>query len=260
MAEPDAYVTAEYIRKAAELTRKVKRRTYELMHISPGATVLDIGCGPAIDTVALAKLVGPHGSVTGVDNDNEMLDQADAYAREQGVERIVRHVRGDIAGLPFDDAVFDACRAERLLQVLPDSYQPHAVLSEVIRVVKKQGWVVIADTDWATASIDFSDPWIERRLVTFFADTMRPNGYAGRQLHGLIKRSGLANVVVEPFPLIQTHLSQTPFGSWIQHEALKARIASAGEIRSWKEELEKRDKNGDFFSCVTMIVAAGQKR
>jgi ubiquinone/menaquinone biosynthesis C-methylase UbiE len=260
MAESDAYVTAEYIRKAAELTRTVKQRTYELMHISPGATVLDIGCGPAIDTVALAKLVGPHGSVTGVDNDDEMLDQADAYAKELGLEMIVRHVRGDIAGLPFDDAVFDACRAERLLQVLPASYQPHAVLSEMIRVVKKRGWVVIADTDWATASIDFSDPRLERRLLTFFADAMRPNGYAGRQLHGLIKRSGLANIFVEPFPLLQTHLSQTPFGPWIQHEALKARVASAGEIRSWKEELEKRDKEGEFFSCLTMIVTAGQKQ
>ncbi len=260
MAGSDPYVTAEYLRKAAELTRKVKQRTYELMHITPGANVLDVGCGPAIDTVSLARLVGPEGTVTGVDNDDEMLEQADAYAKEQGVERIVRNVRGDIAGLPFDDAVFDACRAERLLQVLPDSYQTHTVLSEMIRVVKKRGWVVMADTDWASASVDFCDPWLERRLLTFFADAMRPNGYAGRQLLCLMKRSGLANIVVEPFPILQTQLSQTPFGPWIQHEALKARIASADEVRRWKEELERRDRSGEFFSCVTMIVAAGQKK
>jgi len=259
MTTPDPRVTAEYLKKAAELTRQVKQRTYDLMHILPGAHLLDVGCGPGIDTIPLAKLVGGDGSVVGIDSDREMLAQADAAARENGVQQNVQHRHGDVSGMPFEDGLFDACRAERLLQVLPDNYDPKAVLAEMIRVVKRSGRVVIADSDWATASVDFSDPMLERRLLTFFADEVRPNGYAGRQLYGLVRRSGLSDVTCEVIPIVQTQLSQTPFGNWLREEALKAGIASEDELNTWRDELEKRSEKNEFFCSVNMVVAAGKK-
>jgi ubiquinone/menaquinone biosynthesis C-methylase UbiE len=259
MTTSDPRVTAEYLKKAAELTRQVKQRSYDLMHILTGAHLLDVGCGPGIDTVSLARLAGGDGSVVGVDSDRDMLARADAAARENGVQQNVQHRYGDVSGLPFEDGMFDACRAERLLQVLPDSYNPQAVLAEMIRVVKRSGRVVIADSDWATASVDFSDPVLERRLLTFFADKIRPNGYAGRQLYGLFRRSGLSDLTCEVIPIVQTQLSQTPFGDWLQEEALKAGIASVSELRAWRDELDKRSEKNEFFGCVNMVVAAGKK-
>jgi ubiquinone/menaquinone biosynthesis C-methylase UbiE len=46
------------------------------MEINEGNTVLDAGCGPGIDTVQLATLVG-NGQVVGIDYDSEMIAEAD---------------------------------------------------------------------------------------------------------------------------------------------------------------------------------------
>ena len=259
MTNKDERVTADYLRKAAEMTRRIKERSYELMRIAPGSSVLDIGCGPAIDTIPLALLVGDSGRVIGIDNDRDMLAKADAAAAEQSLSRIIRHEYADAVQMPFDEGIFDAARAERLLQVLPKTCDPAAVLADMVRVTRKQGWVVMADTDWATASVDFSDPKLERKLITFFGASVRPNGYAGRRLAVLFKQSGLANITIEAFPLVQTKLTDTPFGNWLQEEALKAGVATKEEVRAWRDELEAREEKGEFFSIVTMLVAAGQK-
>ena len=77
------------------------------------------------------------------------------------------------------DATFDACRAERLFQVLPRVVDPQQVCTEITRVLKPGGWLVALDADWGTWSMDSGEVELERRLARFFADHLRPNGYAG---------------------------------------------------------------------------------
>lgn len=235
------YVSADYLRKAAELGQRVKQRSYELMAVTTGSRVLDVGCGPGIDTVALGERVGPGGSVVGIDIDEEMLQQA------------------DVCELPFGDGLFDACHAERLFQVLPSSYAPCQVFSEMLRVVRQGGHVVVADTDWATASVDYSNAELERRLMSFFATRLRPNGYAGRQLYALYKQQQLHEIQVELFPLVQSDLGQSPLGDWLSSEALAAGIASETELDHWRAELMERDADGQFYWSVNIVVVAGVK-
>lgn len=259
MAKSAGYVSADYLRKAAEQMRQLKKRTYELMNIRAGARVLDVGCGPGMDTVSLAGLVGETGKVIGVDIDSDMLKDADAFAQQEGVSDIVEHMTADVGALNFPDNSFDAVRAERLFQVLPSVVEPEEVMAQLVRVTKPGGSIVLLDADWGSFSVDYSNAELERRLMAFFASNLRPNGYAGRQLFGWCQRAGLQEISIENFAHIQTDYEQMPVGAWLQGEALTAGIANPLEIDAWASELQSRNDSGQFFASVNMFLVSGRK-
>ena len=55
-----------------ESVAQLKQITYQRMDIRPGHHVLDVGCGPATDTIPLAALVSASGKTVGVDYDAHM--------------------------------------------------------------------------------------------------------------------------------------------------------------------------------------------
>src|SRR4051812_28551049 len=108
MTQPKGYVNTEYLQVVGEVVKHLKQRSYTLMQIQPGQKVLDVGCGPASDTIELAKLVGQTGQVCGVDYDQAMLDEADQRAEAAGVSRWVKHQWAAAHSLAFDSSYFDA--------------------------------------------------------------------------------------------------------------------------------------------------------
>jgi hypothetical protein len=77
---------------------------------TPGAAVLEVGCGPGHLSLRLAR---EHGlEVTGLDLDPAMIERARANAERawRGAERSPGFVLGDVASLPFADDSFDRRR------------------------------------------------------------------------------------------------------------------------------------------------------
>ena len=74
------------------------------------ARVLDIGCGPGQQTLALAKALDTH--VTAVDYFQEFLDQLEASAEAGGMTHQVTALQGDMNLLPFEPGDFDLIWAE----------------------------------------------------------------------------------------------------------------------------------------------------
>ena len=105
-----------------------------LPHLSPGMTLLDLGCGPCTITVGLAEAVAP-GTAVGVDLDPTLPEGATG----------VTVVAADAHRLPFPDASFDAIYASALLQHVPE---PLAVLREARRVAPPGAVIGVVDTDW----------------------------------------------------------------------------------------------------------------
>src|SRR4051812_30645742 len=110
------YVDTEYLRIMAELLEEPKRQTYRQMHIEKGYKLLDVGCGPGTDSIALAELVGSTGEVVGVDFDPAMVADADRRAEKAGVSGWVHHKEADASAMPFAAGAFNSCRSERLFQ------------------------------------------------------------------------------------------------------------------------------------------------
>jgi ubiquinone/menaquinone biosynthesis C-methylase UbiE len=258
MSVDNGYVTAEYLKKAAQRVRALKELSYKHMAIATGATVLDAGCGPGVDTVPLAERVGEHGRVIGIDSDEAMLTEAKTAAGASPWDKNIEHRCGSVLELPLGGDSVDASRAERLLQVLPPEAEP-MVMGELIRVTRPGGRIVLVDADWSSASVDFSGARLERRLMEFFTLRMRPNGLAGRRLYSLCRDGLLEEIRVDVVPVVQYRLDDTPFGQWLITTATSHGVMSTAEARLWEDELQRREQQQRFLACVNMVVVSGRK-
>ena len=253
------YVDAAYLDTVQSLLSELKRRTYEHMRVQPGHAVLDAGCGPGTDTVVLARLVNPSGRVVGVDHDADMIAEAERRASEAGVAAWVTHVQADVTALPCPDACFDACRSERLFEHLRD---PAMALSELARVTKPGGWIVVLDSDWGSFSMDTPEIDAERRLLRFFTEQVVDNGYSGRQLYRLFKQQGLADVTAQvcgvPFTDYALARLVTLMDS-CERDALASGVISAEELEKMHAWWEQADADGLFFASMSMILVSGRR-
>ena len=257
--ENPGYVDTNYLQMAEKFTRHVKQRSYELMQVQKGHNVLDVGCGPATDTISLAQLVGSEGQVFGVDYDEEMIIEANHKAAEAGVAEWTRHKQANATALPFEDGYIDSCRSERLFQHLVN---PEQVLSEMIRVTQSGGWLVVVDIDLATLSTDTPETEIERRLIRFLAEETVNNGYSGRQLNRLFKQQGLLDLTIELFGIPITSYAiarQSQRLDSTEALALEAGIITPDELERWRTSLEQADSKGEFFCSVNLVMVAGRK-
>lgn len=110
------------------------------MTVKENSTALDVCCGTADWTIALAEAVGPKGHVTGLDFSESMLEagkpKVDAYEN-------VELIHGNAMELPFEDNSFDYVTIGFGLRNVPN-YE--TVLKEMYRVVKPGGMVACLDT------------------------------------------------------------------------------------------------------------------
>ena len=255
-------ISIEYLRNSANQMMQLKELSYQLLDLSEPKKIVDIGCGPGIDTVAMAKLSHEESHIIGVDFDQAMIDTANEYAKQEMVDSKVRHIKASAIELPFSEENFDAVRAERLFQVIPSTIASSQVIfNELYRVLSLNGIMVLADTDWATVSINFSDIEIERRFVRFFCDVCRPNGYAGRQFLELMNKAGMIDIEVFVVPIIMRQFnSQFPLADWLVRELKSHNKATDTEIDNWMTELTEKSEKGEFLAVANMNIVKGVKK
>jgi len=109
--------------------------------IHEGEAILDIGCGAGVDSIIAARLVGPSGSVTGIDLVPEMLARASENARLAGVDNVTFQ-ESSAEQLPFPDNSFDKVISNGVFNLVVDKVK---ALSEVFRVLKPGGRFLLAD-------------------------------------------------------------------------------------------------------------------
>ena len=109
--------------------------------LQPGEDVLDVGSGAGMDSLVAAQMVGPSGSVTGIDMTPEMVAKARGSVAEMGLNNIT-FVEGSAEHLPFEDASFDVVISNGVIDLIPDK---DAVFSEITRVLRPSGRIQLAD-------------------------------------------------------------------------------------------------------------------
>ena len=148
--------TERLIRQAG-LFNVTTRRLFEAAGLRPGMTVLDVGSGAGDVALLVAELVGPTGTVVGVDVNPTVLVTARERAAARGLAR-VRFLEGDVrtTALPDD---FDAVVGRSILMYVGDPVE--AVRAAASRV-RPGGIVAFQDADftlpYARAAAGFLPP------------------------------------------------------------------------------------------------------
>ena len=110
------------------------------LNVPRGASVIDVCCGTADWTIALAEAAGETGHVVGLDFSQNMLNV--------GIEKTqhlpqVKLIQGNAMSLPYPDNSFDFATIGFGLRNVPDYRQ---VLSEMHRVLKPGGIIACLET------------------------------------------------------------------------------------------------------------------
>ena len=110
------------------------------MNVREGAHVLDVCCGTADWTIALAEATGTEGLVTGLDFSAGMLEAGRLKTEEYPN---ITLIQGNAMELPFPDNSFDYVTIGFGLRNVPDYL---TVLKEMNRVVKPGGMITCLET------------------------------------------------------------------------------------------------------------------
>lgn len=249
-AHPEAYVHF-LLRNRASGVRMRQQLSYDLLGAREGMRLLDVGCGIGDDVRALAALVGASGRVVGPDNSETML----AKARELSAQASPagEFVLGDLLALPFDDATFDGCGAER---VLIHSADPARALAEMARVSRPGGVVVVTEPDMEALTFHASQHELVRRLALWHCERVR-NGRIGRYLPELFAQAGLTAIQSLPTVAHSARLSNYPI--ILAHRAALHGVLSAEEAERLIAEWRSRDAAGTFLEYGVFFTVAGKR-
>ncbi len=231
------------------------RRYLELLDPWPGSRILHLGCGDGRLTLRLAGAVGGYGRVVGVDTEAEALGLARSQLGDFHLARVVNYVRFDGRNLPFKAGAFQAALVTEALASAPD---PASLVGEVRRVVARGRRLVFIQTDWETAIYNTPDPELSRRVLTALREA-RPGTTLGRQLFGLARRAGLADMWTDVYVLYNTEFREPLYGHFLATKLIKEELVDGGRLPAsdygaWLEALQRAAEAGEYFFSVNRYI------
>src|ERR1700693_3236850 len=114
---------------------------FSLGAMMPGEHVVDVGCGAGIDSIIAARMVGPSGSVIGLDMTPAMVEKARAGAKEAELPNLDFR-QGLAESLPVAGSWAGVVIPNGVVNLFPDKL---AGLREMARVLKPGGRLQIGD-------------------------------------------------------------------------------------------------------------------
>jgi ubiquinone/menaquinone biosynthesis C-methylase UbiE len=225
---------------------QLRARSYELLRLPAGATVVDAGCGTGR---AVSELAGHAARAIGVDLDPAML--AAARSRFPGID--VR--AADVADLPLGDATVHGYRADKVYHVLPD---PNGALAEARRVLVPGGRIVLVGQDWDAVVIDSDQPELTRRIVHARADTI-PHPRIARAYRNLLLDAGFGDVEIEASAAVFTDAAFLPLIAGHATAAQQTGAITAGEADGWIGEQASRAEQDRLLFGMPMFLAAATR-
>ncbi len=198
------------------------RQVALLTELSPEHEVLAVACGKG---VSLGYFVQEHGvTASGVDMDPRIVEDAEAWSRDEGIADRLQFQVGRSDSLPYRDEIFDLVVGEI---GLANHCEPKDAVSELVRVTKPGGFVVLLQLVWK-APVDE-----ERRRVLSEHLGVRPMMLV--EWKRLLREAGVVDVHTEDWSDEQTSFRPAvvkPFPDFAELFSLPERIGILR--RAWR--------------------------
>ena len=247
-------------RLMAKRAREIEVADWTMAGIVEGATVADVGCGPAAVSVELAEVVGPHGRVIAVEKDAHALRQARQMVERAGVSNVLLR-SGDAGSTGLESSSVDVAMLRQVLAHNGGAEQ--TIVDHLAGVVRPRGCVFLVDTDLtAVRSLDL-DPELSElpeRYVRFHRE-MGNDPSVGLRLAQLLSRAGLDVVQFRA----QWQILASPPGvrppSWAARDAMvRAGVASEDDVARWGAAFERTDARPDRPTLfIPLFTALGRR-
>lgn len=176
----------ERLTSQATLFDPLTRRLFQRAGLAPGMRVLDLGSGAGNVTRLAAELVGPDGSVVGIERDPAAVELARRHTDRPNVEFRV----GDIQTLDEVEGGFDAVVGRLALMYTND---PVAGLRRAAALVRPGGLVCLHETDLEyLAAYPMTPLWTQ--MQGYFVQALEKAGIATRLGPALLTAFGAAGL------------------------------------------------------------------
>lgn len=134
------YHGADWLIRESREKEEHCRTLIKALHVKPGDTVCDMGCGNGYYTLKIARLVGKTGRVLAVDIQPEMLHLLKLRANEQGVTNVTpvqgsiidpKLPNGEVDLILLVDVYHEFSHPEQMLVAMRKALKPHGRLALV---------------------------------------------------------------------------------------------------------------------------------
>lgn len=190
----------ERLVKQAAILRGWTERFFRAGGLKAGMRVLDLGCGMGDVSILAADIVGPAGSVLGVDRDAQALTRARERAAQHGCSNYVSFEQTHLEELT-PGKMFDAAVGRYVLLYQAD---PAATLQHVASLVKPGGRLIFHELDFGAVVPPWPEAPLWMKSYTIMAEAFRRAGNPpdfGKRLARTFRDAGL------PWPTIQAELA-----------------------------------------------------
>jgi arsenite methyltransferase len=250
----------EFLRLVEEFNSSagaIERRSRILRALDsrPGDHVLDIGSGPGHQVAEIAPTVAPNGAVKGVDAAESAI--AIAQQRWAGLDN-VEFTSGDAYKLPFGDSTFDAVISSQVFEYLEDVA---GALSEVFRVLKPEGRVLIHDTEWGALLWKSSDVERMNRIMSIW-DGHLSDPHLPQSLARKLSDAGFQAIKAEPVVHVETGYDPSSMSAILMKFVVGyvvSQSVSQDEADAWVEDLLTLVSNGEYFFSSNEYIFTAEK-
>jgi len=229
-------------------------RVRDAIALEAGERVLEVGCGNGLLADEMADEVGLTGHVTGVDISDSMIALARAHC---GSRPGIHFATANADRLPFEDASFDVAVTVQCMCFVPDVQK---AMSEMFRVLRPGGRLVILETDWDSLVWNSSDPVLMNKMMAIYKSVYQ-DFKLPRTLTRLLRGAGFFVKSREQFVILNWHFDLDSYSGHqiIFTSAVAEGSVSPDQILAWSESIQSVAQQDAYFFGLNRTIFCAVK-